>query len=46
MKPHYGKIHKEYAPKGHTIQMLGRLGYGIQLPPSPRWAIENKGLSS
>ena len=42
MKNLYDNIHQSYASKGQTIQMLGRLGYGPSLPPSPRWSIENK----
>ena len=42
MKDLYDNIHQSYASKGQTIQMLGRLGYGPSLPPSPRWSIENK----
>lgn len=25
-----------------TVQMLGRLGYGPKVPPSPRWALESR----
>jgi len=42
MRDLYKKIHTAYAQKGQTIQMLGRLGYGPSLPPSPRWSIEEK----
>lgn len=42
MRGLYKKIHTAYAQKGQTIQMLGRLGYGPSLPPSPRWSIEEK----
>jgi hypothetical protein len=42
MKNLYTNIHKTYAEKGQTIQMLGRLGYGPALSPSPRWSIEEK----
>ena len=41
------KIHNEYSTEGHTIQMLGRLGYGMKkAPQSPRWPIENKVINS
>jgi len=42
MRPLYTRIHKSYAEDGHTIQMLGRLGYGPQVPPAPRWKLEAK----
>ncbi|MEG9862622.1 MAG: hypothetical protein V6Z81_09120 [Parvularculales bacterium] len=42
MKPHYEKIHQDYAQSGETIQMLGRVGYGPSVPPSPRWTIDRK----
>jgi hypothetical protein len=42
MKDLYDNVHQSYASKGQTIQMLGRLGYGPSLPPSPRWSIEDK----
>lgn len=42
MKPLYEKIHKMLAPTGGTVQMLARLGYAAQVPPSPRWPLEAK----
>ena len=42
MEDLYTNIHETYADKGQTIQMLGRLGCGPALPPSPRWSIEEK----
>ena len=26
--------------EGGTVQMLGRLGYGPAVPPTPRWPME------
>ena len=34
------RAHGLLAPEGGTVQMLGRLGYGPAVPPSPRWPIE------
>ena len=42
MAEHYQAIHALLAKPGETIQMLGRLGYGPQIPPSPRWPLEKK----
>ncbi|MEZ5791708.1 MAG: hypothetical protein R3D34_13315 [Nitratireductor sp.] len=42
MAKHYQAIHTLLAKPGETIQMLGRLGYGPQIPPSPRWPLEKK----
>ena len=42
MKPHFDEVHTMLAPGGGTIQMLGRLGYGIKVPPSPRWPLSAK----
>ncbi|MEM6939679.1 MAG: twin-arginine translocation pathway signal protein [Pseudomonadota bacterium] len=41
----YAQAHKLLAPKGHTVQMLGRLGYGPQTPRTPRWPLEAKLIS-
>jgi hypothetical protein len=30
---------------GHRVQMLSRLGYAAQSPPSPRWAVETRILT-
>lgn len=38
----YAKAHEMLAPEGHTVQMLGRLGYGPQTPRTPRWPLEAK----
>jgi len=29
-------------PEGLTLQMLGRLGYGPEIPPAPRWPLDAK----
>lgn len=42
MNAHYGDIHARLAPDGGTVQMWGRLGYGPEIPPSPRWPLEAK----
>jgi hypothetical protein len=38
----YAQIHALLAPAGHTVQMLGRLGYGPQVARSPRWPLESR----
>lgn len=38
----YDQAHQMLAPQGGTVQMLGRLGYGTPVPPSPRWPLESK----
>lgn len=35
-------VHKRFAPRGGTVQMLSRLGYGVDVPRSPRWPLEAK----
>lgn len=42
MQTYYDRVHKLLAPKGGTIQMLGRLGYGTPVEPSPRWPLSAK----
>ena len=42
MATHYANAHKLLAPEGHTVQMLGRLGYGPDMPRTPRWPLEAK----
>ena len=42
MRPHRERAHALLAKEGGTVQMLGRLGYGPQTPPSPRWPLEAK----
>lgn len=36
----YARAHALLAPEGGTVQMLGRLGHGPAVPPSPRWPLE------
>ena len=38
----YRQVHDRLAPAGGTVQMLGRIGYGPQVAPSPRWPLEAK----
>jgi hypothetical protein len=38
----YAEIHGRLAPDGGTVQMWARVGYGPQVPPSPRWPLEEK----
>lgn len=38
----YGQVHEMLAPAGGTVQMLGRLGYGPDVPESPRWPLDAK----
>lgn len=38
----YQTIHNRLAPNGGTVQMLGRIGYGPRVAPSPRWPLEAK----
>lgn len=45
MKQHYADIHEMLARPGHTVQMLGRLGYGPETGPSPRWPLETRILN-
>ena len=46
MAPHYKKAHEVLAVSGQTVQMLGRLGYGPEVPASPRWPLEAKLLNA
>ncbi|KIN60212.1 Twin-arginine translocation pathway signal [Sulfitobacter noctilucae] len=38
----YATAHDVLAPEGHTVQMLGRLGYGPAIPRTPRWPLKAK----
>lgn len=38
----YARAHSLLAPQGGTVQMLGRLGYGPAVLPSPRWPLETR----
>jgi len=42
MAKHYKEAHSLLAKPGETVQMLGRLGYGPEVPVSPRWPLEAK----
>lgn len=42
MTEHYAAAHQLLAPKGYTVQMLGRLGYGPETARTPRWPLEAK----
>ncbi len=42
MAEHYANAHRLLASEGHTVQMLGRLGYGPSTPRTPRWPLEAK----
>lgn len=38
----YAKTHEMLAKPGQTVQMLGRLGFGPTVGPSPRWPLETR----
>ncbi len=38
----YRDVHARLAPDGGTVQMLARIGYGPDVPVSPRWPLEAK----
>ena len=42
MAEQYRNIHDLLVKPGETVQMLGRLGYGPDVPQSPRWPLEEK----
>ncbi len=43
VRPHFDKVRNILeAASGQRLQMLGRLGYGPQLDPSPRWPLETR----
>ena len=42
MADHYARVHQMLARDGETVQMLCRLGYGIEIAQSPRWPLEAK----
>ena len=46
MKALYDQAHQRLAPDGGTVQMLCRLGYGPDVPASPRWPIDAKVLNA
>lgn len=46
MAPHHRSAHALLAQPGQTVQMLGRLGYGPDVAPTPRWPLEAKRLDA
>ena len=42
MAPHYQRVHAMLAEPGHTVQMLGRLGYGPLTAQTPRWPVDTR----
>ncbi|MEM8755485.1 MAG: twin-arginine translocation pathway signal protein, partial [Pseudomonadota bacterium] len=46
MAQHYDAAHRLLAEPGETVQMLGRLGYGPEVPTSPRWPVEAKVMAA
>jgi hypothetical protein len=42
----YARAHGLLAPPGHTVQMLGRLGYGPSVPRTPRWPLQSRLLNA
>lgn len=42
MAAHYKSAHDMLAKPGHTVQMLGRLGFGPQVQETPRWPLETR----
>ena len=46
MSEHFSKLHNMLGAQGKTVQMLGRLGYAENIPPSPRWPVTAKILKA
>ncbi len=46
MERHKQSAHRLLAQRGQTVQMLGRLGYGPDVAPTPRWPLEAKRLDA
>lgn len=44
MTEHRARAHRLLAAPGETVQMLGRVGYGPRVAPSPRWPLEERML--
>ncbi|HMO08144.1 MAG TPA: twin-arginine translocation pathway signal protein [Paracoccaceae bacterium] len=42
----YAQAHRMLAPEGGVVQMLGRVGYGPRVGPSPRWPLETRLLNA
>lgn len=41
MEVEYTLAHELLAPRGHTVQMLLRMGFGPEPVPTPRWPLES-----
>lgn len=46
MAPHKARVHALLAGPGQTVQMLGRLGYGPEVPRTPRWPLQSRMLNA
>ena len=47
VQPHFDEVHALLgAGSGQRVQMLGRLGYGPAVAPSPRWPLETRILET
>ena len=42
MAPLFAEAHRVLDADGGRVQMLARLGYGPEVPPSPRWLLETR----
>jgi hypothetical protein len=42
----FARIHQLLAPGGERVQMLARIGYAAPVPPSPRWPLSAKLIST
>ena len=42
MAQHYDELRGLLAPDGGTVQMFARVGYGPEVPASPRWPLQAK----
>lgn len=42
MAPLHRALHERLAPDGGRVQMLGRIGYGPAVNPSPRWPLASR----
>ncbi len=42
MAPLFAEVHRELDAAGGRVQILARLGYGPEVPPSPRWPLETR----
>ena len=47
VQPHFWEVHAMLTKRpGQRIQMLGRVGYGPDVAPSPRWPVETRLLEA